>query len=148
MKDKNIEELIKDALEALKKVVAKSYDAGIDYQADVLTSSHLKLPNNGKEYVAKLDTRSNEVMMGVGDGSGEHYVRGDYDTIKLLQGKLFELEKLRFGKVFVVLSRDVSSFIYVTTNCDKAHAAKDNQEVEEEMAGGRPSVFIKETMLS
>ncbi len=32
--------------------------------------------------------------IGVGDGSGEHYVHGDYDSIKLLQGKLIKLSEL------------------------------------------------------
>ena len=36
-----------------------------------------------------------DVTMGVGEGGGKMFVKGDYDSIKHLQGKLLELEELR-----------------------------------------------------
>ena len=36
-----------------------------------------------------------EVTLGVGDGSGQMFVRGKYDAIKLLQGKLLELAEAK-----------------------------------------------------
>lgn len=39
--------------------------------------------------------QNNKVMMGVGSGDGNYFVEGDYDSIKILQHKLFELEALR-----------------------------------------------------
>jgi hypothetical protein len=50
-------------------------------------------------------------------------------------------------KIYIVLSRDNSSFIYCTTNKEKADQAKIIQIEKEEMSGGRPSVYIKETNL-
>jgi len=41
-----------------------------------------------------------ELIMGVGDGSGNLFVKGDYDSITVLQQKLFELEELRRGEKF------------------------------------------------
>jgi hypothetical protein len=35
------------------------------------------------------------VTMGVGSGGGKAFVTGDYDSIKVLQAKLLELEELR-----------------------------------------------------
>ena len=35
------------------------------------------------------------VTMGVGSGGGNSFVHGDYDSIKVLQGKLLEMERLR-----------------------------------------------------
>lgn len=35
------------------------------------------------------------VTMGVGSGGGNSFVHGDYDSIKVLQGKLLEVERLR-----------------------------------------------------
>lgn len=39
--------------------------------------------------------KDNEAMLGVGDGTGNHFVTGSYETIKLLQNKLLELERLQ-----------------------------------------------------
>jgi len=39
-----------------------------------------------------------ELIMGIGDGGGNLFVRGDYDSITTLQNKLFELEELRREK--------------------------------------------------
>jgi len=38
-----------------------------------------------------------EIIMGVGDGTGNLFVTGDYDSIKTLQEKLLELEEYRRG---------------------------------------------------
>lgn len=51
-------------------------------------------------------------------------------------------------KLFVVMSRDDSDFIYVTTDPKKADDVRIDQTTYEEMAGGRPSVYIKETNLN
>ena len=50
-------------------------------------------------------------------------------------------------KIFIVLSRDQPDFIFTTADHDKAEAAKKKQQLDEEMGGGRPSVYIKETEL-
>lgn len=50
-------------------------------------------------------------------------------------------------KIYIVLSRD-TDFIYCTTDPKKAEDAKENQIKDEEMGGGRPSVYIKETILN
>ncbi len=49
--------------------------------------------------------------------------------------------------IYVVLSRDRSDFIYCTTDWNKADDEKNKQIRDEEMAGGRPSVYIKQTIL-
>ncbi len=38
---------------------------------------------------------SGRIIMGIGDGGGNLFVEGDYDSIKSLQSKLLELEKVR-----------------------------------------------------
>lgn len=43
-----------------------------------------------------LKTAGN-VTLGVGDGSGQHFVTGPYDTIKLLQAKLLRYEAIESG---------------------------------------------------
>jgi len=48
--------------------------------------------------------------------------------------------------IYVVLSRD-TSFVYCTTDIQKAESAKEERIIDEEMRGGRPSVYIKETIL-
>ena len=50
-------------------------------------------------------------------------------------------------KIYVVLSRDRSDFIYCTTDEQKAETAKKEQKTYEEMMGGRPSVYIMITEL-
>ena len=42
-----------------------------------------------------MEIKPGELLMGVGDGGGNLFVRGDYDSIKVLQDKLLELEDLR-----------------------------------------------------
>jgi hypothetical protein len=37
----------------------------------------------------------NEVELGVGDGTGQLFVRGSYESIKVLQDKLLEYERLK-----------------------------------------------------
>ncbi len=50
-------------------------------------------------------------------------------------------------KTYIVLSRDNGSFVYCTTDIKKAEKAKEKQTYNEEMGGGRPSVYIVETKL-
>ncbi len=50
-------------------------------------------------------------------------------------------------KIYIVLSRDRSDFIYCTADKTKAIKAKEDQIYNEECSGGRPSVFIKTTTL-
>lgn len=50
-------------------------------------------------------------------------------------------------EIYVVLSRDRGDFVYCTTDKEKAKKARDKQEEKEEMAGGRPSVYIVPTTL-
>lgn len=50
-------------------------------------------------------------------------------------------------KIYTVLSRDRGDFIYNTTCELTAGDVRDAQERDEEMAGGRPSVYIRETTL-
>ncbi len=50
-------------------------------------------------------------------------------------------------KVYIVKSRDVGSFVFCTTDMEKAKYAKRQQIYTEEMGGGRPSVYILETTL-
>ncbi len=45
-----------------------------------------------------LRLESGELMMGVGNGGGNLFVKGDYDSITVLQQKLFELEEYRRGE--------------------------------------------------
>ena len=44
-----------------------------------------------------MEIKSGELIMGVGNGSGNLFVEGDYDSITVLQQKLLELEELRKG---------------------------------------------------
>lgn len=48
--------------------------------------------------------------------------------------------------LYVVLSRD-TDFIFCTFDEEKARLAREKQIFEEEMAGGRPSVYIKVTTI-
>lgn len=58
------------------------------------------------------------------------------------------MEELIYKSItYVVLSRDDSRFVFVTQNKESAETARKNQEREEELAGGKPSVYIKETKL-
>ena len=41
------------------------------------------------------EAASGKIQMGVGSGGGNLFVEGDYDSIKALQEKLFELEDTR-----------------------------------------------------
>lgn len=50
-------------------------------------------------------------------------------------------------KIFTVLSRDEGDFIYTTGDKLTAEDVRDAQERDEEMAGGRPSVYIRESIL-
>jgi len=49
-------------------------------------------------------------------------------------------------KIYVVLSRD-TDFIFCTTDEQEAENIKANQIIDEEMMGGRPSVYIRTTKL-
>ena len=49
--------------------------------------------------------------------------------------------------IYVVLSRD-TNFLFCTTDKAKAEEAQKKQINEEEFAGGRPSVYIQETILN
>ena len=42
-----------------------------------------------------LEEQSSKIIMGVGNGSGDLFVEGDYNSVKILQDKLLELEELR-----------------------------------------------------
>jgi hypothetical protein len=48
--------------------------------------------------------------------------------------------------IYVVLSRD-TDYIYCTTDVEKAESERLNRIGEEEMQGGRPSVYIRRTKL-
>ena len=50
-------------------------------------------------------------------------------------------------KIYTVLSRDRGDFIYTTTDEGKAEHVRKEQETHEEMLGGRPSVYIRESTL-
>lgn len=50
-------------------------------------------------------------------------------------------------KIYVVLSRDNSSFIFATPNKEEAEKIMVERIESEEMGGGRPSVYIRETNL-
>jgi len=42
-----------------------------------------------------MEIKAGEIIMGVGDGTGNLFVKGDYESITVLQKKLLELEDLR-----------------------------------------------------
>lgn len=44
-----------------------------------------------------LTEDSKEVTLGVGNGSGKSFVNGDYESVKVLQGKLLHYEALKRG---------------------------------------------------
>jgi len=44
---------------------------------------------------SELEEMGSKIIMGVGDGSGNLFVEGNYDSIITLQSKLLELEELR-----------------------------------------------------
>lgn len=48
-------------------------------------------------------------------------------------------------KLYIVLSRDNERYIYCTHDKQKAESEKEKQILNEEMGGGRPSVWIMET---
>lgn len=50
-------------------------------------------------------------------------------------------------KLYVVLSRDNRSYIYCTHDKQKSESEKEKQISNEEMGGGRPSVWIVETKI-
>ena len=50
-------------------------------------------------------------------------------------------------ELYVVLSRDRGDFVFVTKDKEKAEESKEKQIMDEEMGGGRPSVYIMTTTL-
>jgi hypothetical protein len=50
-------------------------------------------------------------------------------------------------EVYVVLSRDNGSYVYCTTDEEEAEVERKRQFYDEEMGGGRPSVYIRKTTL-
>jgi uncharacterized membrane protein YqiK len=50
-------------------------------------------------------------------------------------------------EVYVVLSRDNGSYIYCTTDEEDAEVERKRQFYDEEMSGGRPSVYVRKTTL-
>jgi hypothetical protein len=50
-------------------------------------------------------------------------------------------------KIYTVLSRDRGDFIHTTTDEGEAEFVKKEQTMDEEMAGGRPSVYIRTSTL-
>ena len=49
-------------------------------------------------------------------------------------------------KLYVVLSRD-TDFLFVTKDEESAKLVKSKREIYEERCGGKPEVYIKETIL-
>lgn len=88
----------------------------------------MSLEMNAKEFEAlkykinQLEKKTN-MCLGVGDGTGNLFVYGDYDSIKTAQNKLLELETLRkqVGECEEVL-REIAFYLgvggYNTTNVD------------------------------
>lgn len=88
---------------------ACEYDSGAELCVDDSFDGDGQLTINpytgaclSKDGVTKLRDHLNTVLgetppitMGVGDGTGNLFVHGDYESIKVLQGKLIELEDLR-----------------------------------------------------
>jgi hypothetical protein len=66
------------------------------------------------------------------------------EQAKIIANAILKLQK----NVYVVLSRDSSDFIYTTTDKAKAEKVRSQRELDEERAGGRPSVYIKTTILN
>lgn len=54
---------------------------------------------------------------------------------------------MKTDKLYVVLSRDNGSYIYCTYDKQKAESEKEKQILNEEIGGGRPSVWIVETKI-
>ena len=60
---------------------------------------------------SELEDTGGKLIMGVGDGGGNLFVEGDYDSITTLQEKLLELEELskenkRLKKMVEILQQD------------------------------------------
>jgi hypothetical protein len=72
-------------------------------------------------YVAKIHELQNKmsVTIGVGDGSGELFVHGDYDSVKRVQSIIFENERLRRGERFF-LAQDDSCHWYLVPDTKRA----------------------------
>lgn len=53
------------------------------------------------------DSKDTNITIGVGDGTGQLFVHGNYESIKILQEKLLELEKLRqyFNDIESILAK-------------------------------------------
>ena len=73
----------------------------------------------------------------------------DNTGVSTEQARIIANEILKLQKtIHVVLSRDRSDFIYISSSITKAQNARKEQEAKEELAGGRPSVYIKTTILN
>jgi len=65
-----------------------------------ITFTAQQLPNFVQAVIARIEraaapANTGGTMLGVGDGSGKLFVRGDYDSIKAVQAIIFENERLR-----------------------------------------------------
>jgi len=106
----------------------------------------------------KKNTINSDLEFGI-DSRYETKKEREQDSIALMQARLERMKNLtkeeilsikveKEQKIYIVLSRDSSSFIYCTSNLEKANEERLKQIKDEEMGGGRPSVYIKETILN
>lgn len=71
---------------------AKAKEFGM-HRADVLRLRIEALEKENEEL--KGQVAKNNCTIGVGDGSGKLFVHGDYESIKVVQQMIFDLEELR-----------------------------------------------------
>lgn len=69
-----------------------------------------------------------------------------FGCVWFLFDKLFQI--YRNKTLYIVLSRDDSDFIYITDKLHNAVNVRSEQIYNEEMRGGRPSVYIRERIVN
>lgn len=62
---------------------------------DALEAANTELKERAEKAEQELKKIQNYSTVGVGDGNGKLFVHGDCDSIKMVQSKLLELQKLR-----------------------------------------------------
>jgi hypothetical protein len=109
--------MLSDILEMANKICSNQSEANFGWLASALEQyakgDVVTVPagtGTEEEFFAWLKDQSSKnshVSLGVGNGHGKLFVHGDYDSIKAVQGKLFELEELR-EKLRIMADRAVA----------------------------------------
>lgn len=77
----------------IDKVILEYESLSTNVMMNMPFKEYPKLTPNGEVIVSLIEVES-QVSIGIGDGTGDLFVYGKYDTIKILQDKLLRMEKM------------------------------------------------------